>query len=69
VTISIRTKSANGRQSYEQYDSDDLSRKMLATVLDAHRAGGMAIAVQGDAYVVTDKVGAFVQRVEISQDN
>jgi hypothetical protein len=67
VRVTIRTRSPDGRHHAEEFESEPAGRKVLDTLLEAHRASGLTVAVDRVVYLVTDREGNFVQRLEFKQ--
>jgi hypothetical protein len=67
VRVTIRTRNPDGRHNSEEFESEPAGRKVLDALLDAHRASGQTVAVDRVVYLVTDKDGNFVQRLEFKQ--
>jgi hypothetical protein len=64
MSIRILTKRASGQETDELYETVAAGEKSLGNMLNLHRTVGHTIAQIGDVYTITDRHGAFVERIE-----
>ncbi len=67
MSVSIRTRLANGREHTELYPSDAAGREALERNLGEHRKRGNRIMsnIAGTVFTAEDETGAFLQESEI----
>jgi hypothetical protein len=61
MSIRIRTRQANGEYRDQRYMTEAAALEALEYRLHVHRNNGHVVTQTGDTYLVTDRMGAFVQ--------
>ena len=65
MSITIRTRRANGQTTEELYGKEKQGIAALESTLRAHQKAGNTVTQNGNIYTVTDAHGAFVQESEV----